>query len=239
MDCLELDLPEPCLYAEGAPLAPVNPDSVRVGRFASGGQDLVDGKTQLRKRERPDHLATVMPFDVGECMVPRRPEHMDLVLLKIDDPALRDPGPGMQGHFHLPVEGEGRVRDLDDQQRIRGLRVSVRVAPGPEPDDRDVGLGLGVIVQAHGIPNAHRACISDSSNEEPRQAIHAVGVAAPDRGHPHDLPLDELDTLRGVEDPGFGHSVIFFDTEATGRERGGHVPVSAHRAVGRVARSRA
>ena len=67
---------------------------------------------------------------------------------EIDDPALRDPGPGIEAGFVPVVDAIRAIRHFDDQHGAR--RVPVQIRAGVAGDDRHVGLGLRVVVKRDG-----------------------------------------------------------------------------------------
>ena len=62
----------------------------------------------------------------------------------------------------------------------------------------------------------------DASPQEPVEAPDARRVAATDRPHLNDLPVEQLDPLAGVENPGLADAVKIVHHEATLRKCGTH-----------------
>jgi len=80
---------------------------------------------------------------------------MDLenLIHEVHDPIVRYPRAGGDAALVAPVERQGRLRDLNQQGRMRRVCVT-RVAVCTGRDD-DIGLRLGLVVERHGILPAH------------------------------------------------------------------------------------
>ena len=85
----------------------------------------------------------------------RRPA-MDLenFIPEVHDPLVRYTSAGVDAALIAPVEREGRLRDLNQQGRLR--RVGVTIVAVCTGRDDDIGPWLGLVVERHGILPAHR-----------------------------------------------------------------------------------
>src|SRR5213593_2577517 len=104
---------------------------------------------------------------------------------QVHDPVVVQASAGVEAALVLPVEGQARLRDLDDERRPRGMLTAV--APTSAARDRDVGLWLGLVVELDGTLRPHQPARLERSAES---VLHE-----PDRrvvGAVLGLALDEL-----------------------------------------------
>ena len=87
-----------------------------------------------------------MPADPHDAIAPcsgiGAPEDLHVVVAQVHDPVFRNAGRCVDRSFRDAVLREGRIRDLDHQERGCGPRSSI--VTQPPGDDRHSGFGNGV-----------------------------------------------------------------------------------------------
>src|SRR5712671_3688093 len=89
-----------------------------------------------------------------------------------------------------PIEGQARLRDLDDQRWSRG--VPAAVAPTSPARDRDVALGFRFFVELDGTLRSHQPVLLERGaesvlRESDRRAVGAVLGLAHNEFAPQEL----------------------------------------------------
>src|SRR5207245_3336676 len=113
---------------------------------------------------------------------------------------------GRQAFFVLPVEGQARLRDLEDERGPR--RVAVTVAPSVSPHDRNVRLGLRLVVDLDGALRPYEPA---RPQRRPECVFHQAdrGVVSAPLGLAHDeLASEQLERLAREENADVDQAVV-------------------------------
>src|SRR5882724_1630458 len=125
---------------------------------------------------------------------------------EIHDPVVIQTRASVQATLVLPVEGQARLRDLDDERGPR--RVAAAEAPPIARHDRDIGLGLRLGVELDGTLRPYEPA---RLQRRPESVFHEAdrGVVSAAQGLAHDeLAADELERLVREEDADIDQSVV-------------------------------
>ncbi|OGW59299.1 MAG: hypothetical protein A2V83_10015 [Nitrospirae bacterium RBG_16_64_22] len=106
----------------------------------------------------------------------------------------------------MPIEGERRVRNLDDKSRHG--RMSLAKIPGRAGNHRNVRLRFGNRAQSERHLDTNEKPGSEKGPECFLRKLDPGCMNTSLWSHADDLPLDEFQPLTGAEDPGLGHSVV-------------------------------
>src|SRR5713101_7986165 len=101
-----------------------------------------------------DLLRSVAPAERRRRVRDRPSVDFQDAIDQVHDPVVLQTSASVEAALALPVEGEARLRDLDDERGPRGMLTAV--APTSAARDRDVGLWLGLVVELDGALGPHQ-----------------------------------------------------------------------------------
>src|SRR5262249_39381233 len=127
---------------------------------------------------------------------------------QIHDPELGDAVFGVERPLDLAVVFEGSVRDLDDEENVRGPGLAVEVPPFQ--DDVRFRFAVG---EANWILDTYRGLVADGQDQKPIESIHAGDVGVSNGHFGNDLPADELDPRILFQNALIDHPVVLGDCE--------------------------
>src|SRR5207249_9687404 len=156
-----------------------------------GAQDLLRSVARAKRRRR---VRNGPPVDFHDAID------------EIDDPVIVQTRASVQASFVLPVEGQARLRDLEDERGPR--RVAVTVAPSVSPHDRNVRLGLRLVVELDGALRPYEPA---RPQRRPECVFHQAdrGVVSAPLGLAHDeLASEQLERLAREENADVDQAVV-------------------------------
>src|SRR5213593_555300 len=149
---------------------------------------------------------SVAPAERRRRVRDRPPVDFQDAIDEVHDPVVVQASAGVEAALVLPVEGQARLRDLDDERRPRGMLTAV--APTSAARDRDVGLWLGLVVELDGSLGPHQPARLERSAEsvlyEPdRRVVGAVLGLALD-----ELAAQQFEGLVRAEDADVDQALV-------------------------------
>src|SRR5437667_5712733 len=171
-------------------------------------EDVATRTPDVREGRRRDLLTAATPVLLPVAFARGAAIHLDRIGVAIDDPDLGHAGSGVERKLAAAVVRERGVRDLDEEKRVRRVRVSGAVEVRPRSQEHDVGLWFRAGVETDRILHMHDDTIAQGGDEAMGQPIHNASVPGTDRSHFEDLAVDQLHPTLGGENPHLGHLVL-------------------------------
>src|SRR5882724_3088317 len=177
------------------------------------GQEIADENAGSRRGQEldggpgvQDLLRSVAPAERRRRVRDRPSVDFQDAIDEVHDPEVLQASAGVDAALVLAVEGQARLRDLDDERGPRGMLTAV--APTRAARDRDVGLGLGLVVERDGTLRPHQPARLEGSaesvlDETDRRVVRALLGLAHD-----ELAPQELEGLARVEDADVDQAVV-------------------------------
>lgn len=176
-------------------------------------QDVAHPHRNVREGTRRQHSVFVVKGDLLILAVLRVVHDLDLAAVDIHDPVLGHAGSGVQRRLRVTVITQGRISNLDHQQRIGSNGDTATVAIERWQEQRHVRLRLAVVRQANRVLGMNHRAGTQLRVERGGECIYRPRVIRTDRRHIDHLSPDQLDPVVLVQDARLSHPVIIVEGE--------------------------